>query len=229
MGEKSEVAKRDFDPVFKTWIHKNIPILITAGRLVEAKGHEYLIRSFSKVRKNKVCKLVVLGQGPLEGRLKSLVKDLHLNEEVLFPGFQKNPYAYFSESEIFVLSSLHEGFGKVLVEAMACGLPIISTDCRSGPREILAPRTNFLTEAKDIEIAEYGRLTPVPVGSCKGGREELTKEESLLASAMLCMLEDKKLRGDLHKKSVERAKSFDISKCVEKWLECLGIGVCENI
>ncbi len=218
---KNNIAEENSDPLFKIWIQEKIPIIITAGRLVEQKGCWHLIRAFSKLREDKVCRLVILGEGPMEDKLKNLAKSLGVKEDIYFVGFQKNPYIYFSKANIFILSSLCEGFGKVIVEAMACSLPIISTDCRSGPREILAPDTDFRKEAKEIEFAKYGILTAVPDGNFYDVKDELTKEENEISKAMFQMLENEEFRQGYLKKSLQRAKDFGIKEWIEKWLEVL--------
>jgi len=96
-----------------------------------------LIRAFAKVRKSFECRLVVLGDGELRPNIERLVSDLELDNDVVLPGFVDDPYSWMSRSSLFVLSSYREGLPTVLIEAMACGAPVISTDCPSGPSEIL--------------------------------------------------------------------------------------------
>lgn len=117
---------------------REIPIILSAGRLVSVKDYPSLIRAFDLVRRERAARLMILGQGEKLGELLHLVDNLGLRDLVTFPGFVRNPYAYMAKASVFVLSSEHEGFGNVLVEAMACGTPVISTDCPSGPHEILA-------------------------------------------------------------------------------------------
>lgn len=114
-----------------------IPTVIGVGRLVQQKNFALLINSFSVVLKQKQAKLIILGEGPERLNLEQQIKLLKLDEDVELLGYQDNPYQHMKESDIFVLSSEWEGFGNVIVEAMACGLKIVSTDCPSGPAEIL--------------------------------------------------------------------------------------------
>ncbi len=113
------------------------PIIISAGRLELQKDFVTLIRAFSMIRMKRQVKLVILGEGSLRSKLEVLVNELGVSSEVYFAGFQENPFAWFSRSSVFALSSIYEGFGNVLVEAMACGTPVVSTNCPSGPSEIL--------------------------------------------------------------------------------------------
>lgn len=116
-------------------------------------------------------KLAILGRGELEDYLKQLACEMDLEKDVYFLGFQKNPFKFISKSKIYVFPSLYEGFPNALCEAMACGVTVISSDCKSGPREILAPETNIDGETKIIEYAKYGMLLPVCDDNCYGAKE----------------------------------------------------------
>lgn len=115
------------------------PVIIAAGRLTRQKDFATLIRAFAIVRRLRTdARLVILGEGEEREDLERLVRKLDLLSSVRFPGFVPNPVAYFSKADVFVLSSAWEGFGNVLAEAMAVGTPVVSTNCPSGPAEILA-------------------------------------------------------------------------------------------
>ena len=128
----------------------SFPVVINVARLEEQKGQEYLIRSFVRIKKEiPLTKLVILGEGHLEHKLRDLAKGLGLEQDVVFLGWQKNPFKFLAYSKVFVLSSLWEGFPNTLLEAMALGLPVISTDCPSGPNEIIKHGENgFLIRLK---------------------------------------------------------------------------------
>ena len=135
---------------------------MTHGRLIADKGHWQLIRAFAEVRRtNHDLRLVILGQGPLEADLRRLCRDLAVQDEVFFPGFQPNPMPWLVKAHLFVLSSLREGLPGSLLEAMALGVPVVATDCRSGPRELLAPETNPEHKTQSIECTPCGLLTPL--------------------------------------------------------------------
>jgi glycosyltransferase involved in cell wall biosynthesis len=144
---------------------KNIkkPIIMGMGRLVPQKDFETLIKAFKIVREKKDASLVILGEGYLREELLKLAEDLNISNDVYLPGFTNNPYKVLSMGDIFVLSSRWEGFGNVLVEAMYCGLSVVSTDCPSGPSEILSGGL-------------YGKLTPV------GDADEIANELQYLSS-----------------------------------------------
>ena len=193
------------------------PVIINMGRLTEQKSQWHLLKAFRSV-KDAVpeTQLVILGDGELRSDLEKLVDKLSLQGSVHFLGWQKNPFQFLSRSKMFVLSSLWEGLPDVLLEAMACGLPIISTDCKSGPREILAPSTSIEVNAKDVEYAKYGILVPVCDGSFSGS-VNLTKEEEMLAEAMLRLNSDTELSFQLTERSKERAEDFRVEKIIQEW------------
>ena len=127
---------------------KNYPVILGVGRLTEQKNFSCLIDAFSLVRKEVKSKLIILGEGEKREELQEQINKLGLSGEVDLPGFKKNPYSFMRNAKVFVLSSNWEGFGNVLVEAMAMGTPVVSTDCESGPREIL-------------DNGKYGLLAPI--------------------------------------------------------------------
>lgn len=121
------------------WLQNNRShkVIINAGRLSYQKNHELMIRTLKDLRKHIDVRLIILGIGELEASLRDLCKELDVTEYVDFLGYSNNPYAYFSKVDAFVLSSRYEGLPTVLIEALACGCKVVSTDCPSGPREIL--------------------------------------------------------------------------------------------
>lgn len=112
-------------------------VIITAGRLVVQKDQRTLLRAFAKVSNQMNCRLVILGEGPLKEELISYSTELGVGDKVYFVGFKNNPYIYFKKADLFVLSSKHEGFGHVIAEALATGTPVVATNCKSGPAEVL--------------------------------------------------------------------------------------------
>lgn len=124
------------------------PVILGVGRLTAAKDYPTLIRAFAQVRKERPARLMILGEDEECPKLEALVRELDLVEDVAMPGFVENPYKYMKRAGVFVLSSAWEGFGNVLVEAMALGTPVVSTDCPNGPAEIL-------------EGGKWGKLVPV--------------------------------------------------------------------
>lgn len=120
------------------WLARaHIPVVLAAGRLIPQKDFHTLLRAFALVRRERPLCLVILGEGELRGELLALARELGVSEDVALPGFEANPFAAMREAGVFVLSSRYEGLPGVLIQAMACGTRVVSTDCPSGPREIL--------------------------------------------------------------------------------------------
>ena len=113
------------------------PVVLGVGRLAPQKDFPVLIEAFRRVLAERPCRLAILGEGPMRHELEERVSALGLEDSVSLPGWVENPYAFMTRAALFVLSSRHEGFGLVLVEALACGCPAVSTDCPAGPSEIL--------------------------------------------------------------------------------------------
>jgi glycosyltransferase involved in cell wall biosynthesis len=136
-----------------TW---SVPTIINVGRLIEQKDQQTLIRAFAKIRSRRVCRLVILGEGDKRAALAALAESFGVGSDVLMPGFVSNPYSWMRKSALFVLSSKFEGLPTVLIEAMQCGTPVISTDCPSGPAEILeGGRWGKLVAPGDIDTLAH--------------------------------------------------------------------------
>lgn len=127
---------------------RSSPMIISAGRLTRQKDQATLIRAFAELSRRRPAQLLLLGEGELRPRLEALARELGVGDRVSLPGAVANPFPYMREADLFVLSSAWEGFGNVLVEAMATGTPVVTTDCPHGPREIL-------------EDGKWGILVPV--------------------------------------------------------------------
>lgn len=121
-----------------------VPTVVAAGRLTAQKGFMYLLQAFAAVARQRSSQLLILGDGEERPALTRLAGELGIADRVLMPGFPKNPFAYMARGSVFVLPSVREGFPNVLVEAMACGTPVISTTCRSGPNEVITHGVNGL-------------------------------------------------------------------------------------
>ena len=124
-------------PVNHPWFQSEIPVIIGVGRLALPKGFDTLIRAFAILQKKMDARLVILGEGDKREELNDMINELKLQNKVWMPGYEKNPYRFIKKSDLFVLSSLFEGLPNVLIEALALGVPCVSTRCKSGPREIL--------------------------------------------------------------------------------------------
>lgn len=171
---------------------KKTPVILSMGRLVSAKDYPTLIGAFSFLLAKKEVRLMILGEGEEKENIREIAKDLGVLEKIDFLGFQENPYKYLAGASVFVSSSVREGFSNSIVEAMACGTPVVSTEAE-GPAEI-------------IENGKNGVL--VPVGDSKA-----------LAEAILEVLNNPVLQQKLSTAGRIRAQDFTIKKSIEKYEE----------
>lgn len=211
MNEELEAEHKD--------IFKN-NVIVNVGRLTEAKGQWHLIRAFKLVKEEiPDVKLVIIGDGELKEYLVNLANDLSLEKDIFFLNFQKNPFKFISKAKLFILPSLFEGFPNALVEAMACGIPIISSDCRSGPREILGPEKDIEYETKAIEYAQFGVLVPVCDGKKYNAYDKITEEEIQLSKSIIRLLTSNSDRIHYANRANDRAKDFVLEKIIPQFYQ----------
>jgi len=178
------------------YFSENKKYIISVGRLIPLKRNSDLIEAFYELQKDDDgLELIFLGDGVLENELEEKCKQYNIDSKVHFLGSVSNPFYYLSRSDLFVLTSETEGFPNVLVEAMACGLPVISSDCKSGPREIL-------------EDEKYGLL--YPVGDVK-----------TLIKKMKTNLYSNPDKDKIKQMNLERIKDFDIDKIIKEFEKVL--------
>jgi len=197
--------------------------IVTVGRLEQQKGHWHLIRAFSLVKEQvPEAKLVVIGDGELRAYLEKLISGLKMRKECLLLGWRKNPFKYMARSTLFCFPSLWEGFGNAILEALACGLPVMSADCLSGPREILAPGTRYRTnELREPEYAEYGILMPVMDGEFYSASDPLTWQEGIWAEEIIKCLKNPGKIAHYGQKGPKRAQDFDVRKVVKQYFDAI--------
>jgi glycosyltransferase involved in cell wall biosynthesis len=199
-------------------------IIITAGTFRSPKGYWHLIKAFSLVlQKEKNVKLLILGEDDDQNKLKveKLANQLNISNKIIYGGYQSNPFKYFSKSTMYVLSSTSEGFPNAMVEAMICGLPIVASDCKSGPREILAPNTDILSTTDSIELSQFGVLVKEMNPKENYNHEIIEECDRYLAEGMLTILENDKLRLEYADKSRQRARDFGYEAWLKKQLEII--------
>ena len=163
-------------------------LISTSGRLEKEKDIPFLLRAFSLVRKREDIRLMIIGDGTERKNLERLCYELNIRKDVIFLGFQSNPYKFIKRSNIFVHACLFEGFANAIIEAMACGVPVVAVDCPYGPREIIRHKEN-------------GFLVPM-------------NHEKALADAILMLVNNRELRDTIAKRGLKRAMDFSIKKMV---------------
>lgn len=198
---QTSIETGKFNEEHKAIFNGNEKVIITAGRLVEDKDQQTLIKAFAKVRAKMNVKLVILGEGKLEADLKELAKSLNLQDDIHFLGFQENPYIYFSQADVFVLTSKREGFGHVLAEALAAGAPVVSTKAEPGAVEVL-------------NHGEFGLMC------------EIGNEQEIAEKIMQALTWSEAERNHVIEKGLERVETFHAETIVKQYekvfLETLG-------
>lgn len=188
--EIEHVRKRSLEP-FELSIPQGYSVISTAGRLAYEKKLPLLLEVISILRNTEKVKLMIIGDGPDRPELEILADSLGIKDDVFFLGFQENPYKFIKRSDLFIHTCLLEGFGNVIVEAMACGVPVIATDCPYGPGEI-------------IRNSENGILVPMD-------------DAGALVQKILLLLHDEKLREKLSDNAYYRSLEFSVEKMVSAY------------
>ena len=198
------------------------PVVIAAGRLNAEKGHWCLVRAFRELaRRNDDARLVVIGDGPLRDDLVRLRDELGLANRVFFPGFQSNPLSWVARSRVFVLPSSWEGFPNSLLEAMALHVPVVSSDCRSGPRELMAPESDPEQKTNGIDETPAGYLVPPPNGVRHPAAEGPTREELFFAEAIEKAMQRAAADGVSKHAARERLTGFTREAIIPRWLDVI--------
>jgi glycosyltransferase involved in cell wall biosynthesis len=141
------IEKLSGEPIDHPWSHPAIPLVVSVGSLTVLKDYPTLVRAFALVRRRRDCRLVILGEGPERAKIEAVIRESGVSESVALPGFVPNPFAWLRRARVFVSSSLTEGCPNALMQALACGTRVVSTDCVGGSAEIL-------------QQGKWGRLVP---------------------------------------------------------------------
>lgn len=183
---------------------RQIHTIYSCGRLETMKCYKNLFNVMRLVHdKIKDVKLIVLGEGSQRGELESYISDNDMDSYIELAGFKDNPFEFIARGELFVFASAREGFPNVIIEALASGVPVISTDCEYGPREILSGISVGFAEGK-YEVVPYGVLVP----SFKENDPNPKDKEEIFASAVVELLENEELKEQLKIAGVKRASDF---------------------
>ena len=206
------VSKRSDEETDMPW--KEGRILVSCGRLESVKCFINLCNAFSLAKQRcSDIKLLIMGEGSLKDHIENHIKELGLEEDIKLIGFVDNPYKYLSKCTLFVFSTSREGFANVIIDALACGLPVISTDHHFGAREILAGNFAYITN-DSYTLEEYGILTPC----FEEGNDNQLKKEKIFADAIIRILSDDKLLSLYRNKARSRSMDFGLKEYEDKWI-----------
>lgn len=197
-------------------------LVVSMGREDDLKGFWHLIKSFYLVKKDLPdVKLMIIGEGEY-AEYRKLAEDLGIKADVLFTGVRKNPFPLLEKADVYALTSESEGFPNALIEAMACGVPCVSVNCKTGPAEILNEDYRECAGKQEVYLGDYGIITPVFTGEKNVNAGEFTKEEEIYAAELKRMLTDEKLSESYKEKAQKRAQEFSVEAyraSLEKLLE----------
>lgn len=203
----NKIIKMKHEEIDDFVFNKEKKYIVTVGRISDQKNQKIIIDALKILDSN--AELIIIGVGDRLKELQTYVKSISLEDRVHFLGRKKNPFKYIYQSDLFVLSSNQEGFPNVLIEGMLCKTAVISTDCNSGPREILAPESDIKRQLlSEMEMTEYGILFPV-------------NDAIILANAIDKLLNSEELKSDFIEKAYQRANEFSIEKIIKKYKEVL--------
>ncbi len=182
------------EPVDQPWFQRReVPIIVGLGELTHRKGFDTLIQAFTILRRGKPLKLFIMGRGKARAELEELVREMKLTEDVQFYGFVNNPFSYLGKANLFVQASRYEGFGMALLEALTLGVPVVATDCPSGPREIL-------------QNGRFGSLVPLGDSAAMAKQMGLTLDAPHDPSFLM-----------------QAAAPYSLKKVTDRYLQILGL------
>lgn len=205
-----QLSEDEVEIEFVNFIKKHNKNISVVGRFCKAKGFEYLLEAFAKASTHINLGLIMVGDGDYKKKYEEIIKNHKIEDRVYFTGFQNNPYKYMKYTDIFVLSSLSEGFPNVVTEAMSLGLPIIATNCHSGPAEILRDDCNYNAVTNKLDKCDYGILTPrITDTNNQAAIDELSE-------AIVYLANNQKLLEELSALSKQRAREYSPCIVVEK-------------
>ncbi len=190
-------------------------VFISVGTYKKEKGYWHLIKAFYLLRQNYGdIKLFIIGKnsGNYKERLKQLACDLGIENDIVLEEFDSNPFKYIKRSFLFILPSISEGFPNSLVEAMACGIPVIASDCKTGPREILSEGEFFLV-SDEVDECDYGVLVSPSESVPQFDSTVLEKSDINLYNGMTKFMKSKELASEYGKKAKKRAEFFSYKEC----------------
>ncbi|MDE7201123.1 MAG: glycosyltransferase [Lachnospiraceae bacterium] len=203
-----QLARQNVSEPFRTFLERPGKTIVSMGRAHDVKGFWHLIKSFYLVKKQvPELKLMIIGDGDYSA-YGELAGALGIGDDVLFTGILQNPFPLLARADLYALTSQSEGFPNALIEAMACGIPCISVNCKTGPAEILQDNYTVCADQHKVYHADYGILMPIFQGEKNLEADSFSVEEEIFAQEMEKILTDDVLYLHYREMAVKRAKAF---------------------
>lgn len=218
-----EESNKAIEPELESQLSDKSFKYVSTGRFTHQKGFWHLIKAFAKIHsRDKNTKLVLIGDGELKEKTVQLIKKLQIEDSVILPGFRKDVFAIEKYCNAYVMTSLFEGFPNALTEAMCLGLPVISSDCKSGPKEILVPKQELNSEVTQVTEQEYGILIPAFLTEENWISNDIQQEEFLVQAMEIIKAKDKS--SFYSEQSKLRSKDFSEEKFFENLMNIITVG-----
>lgn len=215
LEEIEKLSQEEISDEYRDFLNRPGKTIVSMGREDDIKGFWHLIKSVYLIKKKiPDIKLMIIGAGEFN-EYKELAKNLGIENDVLFTGVQKNPFALLARADVYALTSDTEGFPNALIEAMLCGLPCVSVNCKTGPAEILNEDYDKCENQQKIYKADYGILTPIFIGSKDLDASNITEEEKIYANQVIELINDDTIYEEYKKKSKARVKCYGMEAYVK--------------
>lgn len=223
LEEIRALSKEEAEGGWKAFAGGSGALIVSMGREDDRKGFWHLLKSFAVARKKMPdARLVIIGDGSYT-EYRKLANDLAISESVCFTGALKNPFPLLSRADVYALTSISEGFPNALIEAMACNLPCVSVNCKTGPAEILHEDYTACSDQHQVYHADYGILTPIFQGDKDLRADNIAAEEELFARELVNLLTDRELYDHYRARAAQRAGTFG----TERYMDSI-IGMIEG-
>lgn len=215
------LSKQELPKEFQAFFDRAGKVVASMGREDDVKGFWHLIKSFFLVKKKLPdLKLMIIGEGSYI-EYRELARKLSIDQDILFTGVQKNPFPFLVRSDVYALTSDSEGFPNALIETMACHVPCVSVNCKTGPAEILHKDYQACSRQDQVYYADYGILTPIFTGTKNLSPEHFTAEEHIFAQQLEALLSNTELYQKYSKMAAERAEAFSVETYLQKLLNMI--------
>lgn len=217
----SKKAEENADEIVLTFKDKS-KLVLYVGRLEKVKNQDRLLVQFSRLAEQEDVRLLIVGSGPQESHLCEIINELRLTEKVKILQYRNNPFCYYKYADVLVLTSRAEGMPNVLLESMLLNTPVVSVDCMSGPRELIAEETDYTRKINGYEICTNGILV-------ENADTDDTGETDYLCQALRKVLTDKEIREKITNNAFRFMERYSNEKILSKWIAVIENTVSQDV